>query len=392
MVCGLFTVPRRASSCSLPALACSVLMFFLCQTIHASPAFYIDKLNEVDKKHLEASSACKKNRAPIDPMRSGRSHLKNVTVQTEYPVQAGVGVLLQNINAINEVENSFSVSGYLSVVWCDKSFAVSETPTSKLMYLEASAAKKLEGLWRPDLYFVNDTHRHMSENIELDIYNDGTMIYSEKFNVVISAVYDLHDFPFDKQLLKITLQSFSWDASQLILVSEPLFNGSVSGLSDPEWEIEDIRSDVYIKQDHGERAVFYEYDIEVDVQHRPGYFLLKVILPLFLLVSVSWVVFWTRRFDVRFRLGPLLTVMLTIVAFNFTISSALPKVNYMTFFDKLLSFSFITVYLAVAAILVISILHNRNWMRPAHIMNLHCRWIFPVIYIVGISWLVGSTL
>ena len=57
-----------------------------------------------------------------------------------------------------------------------------------------------------------------------------------------------------------------------------------------------------------------------------GYYVLKVILPLVLIVIMSWVVFWIDPNEPGTQISVAVTSILTLVAYRFMIDSLLPNV------------------------------------------------------------------
>ena len=71
---------------------------------------------------------------------------------------------VRGVEDIDLGENTFFMEGFLDMIWCDTRVAYNKnSPTKhinhgnnkKHIYLEMSAAKKLEELWWPDLAFMN---------------------------------------------------------------------------------------------------------------------------------------------------------------------------------------------------------------------------------------------
>ncbi len=78
----------------------------------------------------------------------------------------------------------------------------------------------------------------------------------------------------------------------------------------------------------------------------------KILLPLFLIVLLSWVSFWLSRdeFKTKDQLATLVTTLLIIVAFNITATASLPRTNYVTYIDAFLLVCFFFVVCAGGAL------------------------------------------
>ena len=53
-----------------------------------------------------------------------------------------------------------------------------------------------------------------------------------------------------------------------------------------------------------------------------------------LIVMMSWVVFWIDPAKFGPQIGLSVTAMLTLIAFQFTLTTSLPKVGYFTVLDQ----------------------------------------------------------
>lgn len=129
------------------------------------------------------------------------------------PVLVDLGLYIIEITAINIADNTFRMEGFLDLIWCDPRLAYAVTPTGRQeeIFLEEAALNKIQEIWWPDIEFVNEAGASEIENTELIILPDGTINYQHRFNAELENNYDLRQFPFDRQLLEIEIESFAWD-------------------------------------------------------------------------------------------------------------------------------------------------------------------------------------
>ena len=105
-------------------------------------------------------------------------------------------------------------------------------------------------------------------------------------------------------------------------------------------------------------------------------------LPLIVIVAISWCVFWVNLENIGNRMEILLAVLLTWVAYQFIFSQDLPKLGYLTYLDYLflLSFFFIaSVFLQAVIVSVLLISGGQSRIRAERINN-HCKWAYPTAY------------
>lgn len=100
------------------------------------------------------------------------------------------------------------------------------------------------------------------------------------------------------------------------------------------------------------RSSYSQIRVEIGIERAYGYYLMKVMVLLLLLVMQSWVVFVFNVEDLEGRAVTTVTLFLAAVAFNFIISATLPKVSYMTKMDiyLLVSYAFIFASMVQSAV------------------------------------------
>jgi len=219
-------------------------------------------------------------------------------LNSESPVIVDIGLYVNAVEELDVGSNSFVMEGYLDLVWCDprtkftRRRSMNDPNRKQHMFLEADAAKELEQIWWPSITFTNETHPRETEDQELIFDNDGTVEYREKFVVKLATNYEMHRFPFDSQTLIAEIQSFAWN-SDIVQFS---IEGDLVAFSDhfeiPEHTLTGITETLRTRQEPRDRHAFSELVTELYVSRNPTYYLTKVIIPLTLIVGISWAVFW----------------------------------------------------------------------------------------------------
>jgi hypothetical protein len=122
----------------------------------------------------------------------------------------------------------------------------------------------------------------------------------------------------------------------------------------------------------------------IDVERQYGFYLWKMLLPLLLLVMISWVVFWMTETEVHDRMGISFIGLLTVVAYQFIATENLPAISYFTLMDGIISTSFAVMILSVFENLVVHVMITRDRQSGAERLDRMCRWLFPLAYVVVI--------
>jgi len=303
----------------------------------------------------------------------------------EGPVLAYMGLYIDEIPNINEIDETFSVEGFMDVVWCDPRLKYVNTGQGEFeLFLEDDAGSKLDTIWWPDPTFANEVDTRDSSDRELVIHENGTVEYREKFKVELEANYDLLKFPFDRQKLKLEIQSFAWDSKYLQLHVEDKYVGFSDGFEIPEWHTDHVATRIADIQEVGDRNPFSEFLMTIDVTRQFGFYIWKVLLPLIMLVVMCFAVFWMDDEGLSSRLGVGFTGVLTVVAYQFIATGSLPKVPYMTLMDSYIAFSFLVMVLTIFQSIVVSGYNKDDKRDLALKIDKTCRFAFPLFYLAGI--------
>ena len=93
-------------------------------------------------------------------------------------------------------------------------------------------------------------------------------------------------------------------------------------------------------------------DIEIIIERYYQHYLLKIMLPVFLILCVAWYVLWIPTEKYEARLNTSIIALLALIAYNFVFQDDIPKLEYLTDLDRfiLLSYIFccIPVFLSIA--------------------------------------------
>eukprot|EP00980_Cylindrotheca_fusiformis_P011377 scaffold2638_cov114-Cylindrotheca_fusiformis.AAC.5 len=287
------------------------------------------------------------------------------------PVIVDIGVYVHGISDLDPGSNTFAMEGYLDLFWCDSrmKFNSSTAGRDSHTYLENDAGKELEEIWWPAAAFVNEVGRRTTENQELIVSSDGTIEYREKFSVTLSSSYDMTRFPFDEQILVAKIESFAWNSDVLQFRIEDDLVGFSKDFDIPEHKLTEIHEHLETSMEARDRHPFSELVTEMHVVRDPTFYLTKVIIPLTLIVCISWAVFWMESNDLPNRMAISFTGVLTSVAYQFIVSDILPRHIYNTFLDNFVLLSFIIMTLTVVVNIAVNSLVNKGHARNAAMVD-----------------------
>ena len=213
----------------------------------------------------------------------------------------------------------------------------------------------------------------------IEVFPDGRIRVSGYFNSRVAALFDLRRFPFDDQNFEIRIESFTYNSETVELVTNEGRVSYAPGLYVPEWRITGIDTRVENTLNVRDRVPFSRAVIGLHVSREWGFYVYKLWIPLFLIVALSWSVFWMQGESLANRIRMAATAFLTVVAYQFAIAGSLPKVAYLTIMDRLMIASFVLIALTALESMVVVKLERAH---PEHVARLDrmSRWLFPMGY------------
>jgi hypothetical protein len=306
------------------------------------------------------------------------------------PIEISVGLYITNFVAIDESRESFEVGGYLTGKWQDPRLALpADQVADKGTEQTLTRTFRLEDLWTPAIEAANSVS-HKTNQYSLVADRDGSVTYIERFDAILSNDYDLKRFPFDTQVLQFEFQPFLSTAAEIRFAPQPLPSTGISPEQHTQlaaWQINDLRytaekvaRDRYLPL--AQEAVF-----QLVVKRRSGFYLWKIFVPLAMMTLVPMVIFWidVEQFDWLLKVP--MTMLLSMVAFEFTITRDLPRVGYVTFLDAVFLASFALCFLCIFEITTVYLLQKRGMRTTAVTVHSAGRWIYPMAYLGVILFL-----
>ncbi len=312
---------------------------------------------------------------------------KSTWAKVKQPIKVTVKLHILKIYDINTVTQTFSLDGFLTLMWK----APDEEKPYKPLFLvdnqEVSEAFR-DKLWWPNIDFINiEGERHIPyRRVVMD--SQGYVTYTERFYATMGCKMDFKKFPFDNQLLLLQLESFGFSDTVMVFDRQQKDALNTDDITIVEWDITGSKTYVneYLYKTHLRKgAGFNRFNIEIEVHRNPGFYIWEFFLPLTLLILLSWFVFWIANPEVQISLA--FTLMLTLVAYSFYSSSYLPRLPYNTFIQSTVIAGYIVIFVLIAAIVVKYVLLAGKRKRAAARLDNIMKWGIPVLTLSVLGWL-----
>ena len=135
----------------------------------------------------------------------------------------------------------------------------------------------------------------------------------------------------------------------------------------------------------GDARNFSRLVTTITIKRQNGQIIWNILFPLLVLVSMVWSIFWLDCDSLSDRLNISFIGVLTIVAYQFVVIDHMPRMSYLTFTDTLLLGSFLITTATIVQRLFLGSLIRQGQQEQAVRIDRHCRWIFPLCYILMIA-------
>jgi Neurotransmitter-gated ion-channel ligand binding domain/Neurotransmitter-gated ion-channel transmembrane region len=289
------------------------------------------------------------------------------------PTQVKVGMFVFDIFSIDDAEQTFSGKIRYTLRWEDRRLASSKQGIRKIPPFEA---------WNPLIREANtrDVKKDFLDEV-LFVNNKGSVVFAQGLDGTFTVPLNLRDFPLDSHKLYIRLESFYGPEDLQLLIDEKL-TGWNSTLSIPDWIVTDGQVNIGKKFRSDQERELAEFVFSFNIKRHIGYYLWKVIVPLSLIIMMSWSVFYIDPNRLEASVGLSATSILTLFAFQFTISTHLPKIAYLTRMDKFTMSCSVLILLALFEGIMTSYLAKINKTETALKVDYFSRIAFPVTYIL----------
>jgi hypothetical protein len=298
------------------------------------------------------------------------------------PTPVSIGIWIVDITNIDSAQQDFTADVAVVLRWKDARLA--HTGTGVTYYA-------LDQIWTPRVSLANEKNsvvRKFPDSVEVE--TDGTVIYRQRYVGSFTQSLRLQSFPFDRQAFHIQLVAMRYGPNDVAFLPDEnwIHDGlqQAAGISPsitlPDWKVEkwDAKARVYALTPGIQYAGYaFEFTASRNVQH----YILKVILPLILIVMMSWSVFWTDPTNSSTQFSIAVTSMLTLIAYRFAVDSQLPRLPYMTRLDIFFLISTLLVFFSLIEVLITTILDNNRQIAGAKKIDRYCRVIVPAIFVMA---------
>jgi hypothetical protein len=298
------------------------------------------------------------------------------------PQVVDVGVYVHHIPEIDLRSNTYLLDFYLWFRWSG-----SIDPTKNFEF--TNAVQSWDQLRTP--IYVGDDGASQPEQL------DGGVKY-QAFHVHgrFQHAFPLHAYPFDQQDIVLALEDSQAVEGALVYRVDTQSTGYHQAITLPGWQVRGGRATV--TREHytsnfgdprlplsGDTYSHFTYALQLD---RPvGGYLAKVLIPLGIVLLISFVVFFMhpRYFESRVTIS--LTNLISAVALQLSSGADLPNVGYLVLLDRIYHLCYLTIFLCLAESVIVARIHDDGRENTARRIDRLCMAGSPLLFVLGLAYL-----
>lgn len=291
----------------------------------------------------------------------GLAVLVSPAARADGPEKVVIGAFINDLQDIDLANDSYTVDLYLWMRW--RNPALNPWQTVDVMNsngTQNTTSSSTGGVVGEPLF---EEPRDMP---------DGSKYMIMRYQGVFSRKMNLEKYPFDVQNLELIFEDQGMDARQLQFVADSTPVRISRAVTNPGYLLEPPTTAVVnhlYRTNFGDLTApaeveYSRFIITIPVKRQILPYLVKIMLPIFIVILITWLIYVlpARLEDSRTGIG--VTAMLTIVALQWTTDDNLPSVEYLTMLDLIYILSLFYVLVAMGYTVIAS-RRNRHQVAEA---------------------------
>jgi hypothetical protein len=325
------------------------------------------------------------------------SHATPANASQQPPVSSDTfvvdaGFMLFDVNEIEESKETVEFEGALLLSWKDprQAFDPATSGVAERVFKGTYQVNEVYDGWRPQVVLANQSGNFNLQGVVLRVEPDGTVWYVEEFDASAESPMDLRFFPFDTQILQLHFKFLGYSSDEVRFRPVDEFSRLApqqgSAIGNAAWAV----SGFSVSSGEDRSAIAgpdviaagSTLRVAITAERRSAHIVRVVVLPLMLIVALSWVIFWMDRETLSNRMDISFIALLTVVAFQIMVEQTLPAIPNFTLMSGFLAINYVLVAATVLITLRVDQLDRAGRQAKGDRLDLRCRWIFPVLYFV----------
>ncbi len=295
------------------------------------------------------------------------------------PVEVTLLFGLLDIVDIDDKAQRFEIDAYTELSWQDPRLAARAGE-------EALRVISLEDIWNPGLVILNDRgiDRLLPEVATVDAQGWVTVRHRLAGPLVVDL--DLHEFPFDQQILSIDIVSYLHGLAELEYSSASELVARVDEFSAEGWIFEPlpVRHSTFRLRESGEGTPLISFQLRA--QRDALFHVITLVFPMILILLLAWVVHWLPPQLSPPRIGTASATVFSVIAFGVSLRLGLPQVGYLTVADRFVLGCIILVGVSLAVAVMTARRVDAGDIDRARLLAKIMCWVFPLAVLLIVQF------
>ena len=296
------------------------------------------------------------------------------------PVEVRASFRLDEVTGIDDRDENFSFVGTLVLEWRDErqAFDAVASGMKEKVYQGAYQVDEVAPSWYPQAVLVNQSGECGTAGVTMRVEPDGWCRLTTVLAATAATDFRMRRYPFDRHQLEAVFGLPGFGADDVRVVTG---DGEVRpGLRVSQWVFEGMGLEVR-RTESVVRGAADELVVVVRVARDSVFALRLVVLPLVLIVMLSWSVFWMERSSLGDRLSVSFVGILTAVAYQNVVSDLLPHVSEVTLTHAFLNVCTVLMSATVVINLWVGVCEKRGDSALGERIDRRSRRVFPMAFL-----------
>jgi len=197
------------------------------------------------------------------------------------PTDVSLGVTIVDVLSINDLEGTVAIDLLATIEWRD----------ARLLGLKGCRIESRQ-IWNPGVQMLNTAQYESAAELAVSILDDGVVRGTVRRRGDISNRFRMEEFPFDSRVITLEFLPLDYNIEEVKLTVNEQRARRLTTFSVPDWSIGDLATVVEEVERPLRGGKVPLYRMTLPAQRDPSYYLYKVMLPLIMIVMMSWCVFW----------------------------------------------------------------------------------------------------
>jgi len=301
------------------------------------------------------------------------------------PVPVRAAFCLRSINEIDDKTETFQFTGLLRLTWHDQrqAFDPEKEGIKEKVYQGNYQFNELSPAWYPEVALANVSGMYEQHGIVLRVQADGTSTLTTMVDAIAEVDLNMRRYPFDTHTIKAVFEIVGFNNNEVRFVVEPVSTRQAwKNVKLSQWHIKGVESATgqSLTPSAETQAASSTFIVTVEAKRRSVFVVRLVMMPLALIVMLSWSVFWMERSSLGDRINISFIGILTAVAYQIVIGDLLPHMSYFTLMNGFLNISFLIMGATVLVNIMVGAYDKQGRSDIGDRIDFRCRWIFPLAY------------